>query len=326
MVRRIFAVALAVIGAGAVTGASEPAASAAAAASPPAWTWVLVPGGFARSDCVHSIPIGGSVAPNAGGGQDVTLNGSLIAHYDDCPVKVNTPGTAASAGNDGIVPAAAGGWVEGAQRVESPFSGWNDDYITSTWHVPPNPAQNGGTIFFFDGLEPFGYGAIIQPVLQWGPSAIGGGNFWGIAPWYVFGGSVYHGPLERVSAGDEIYGYVYSTSENGNNINWYNEIIDATSGVYSYFNGSSYGYQWTNSYIGVLEMYNISNCSQVPPPFYYEVSDSWLYHSPAYTYDSDGSGYSGTTYAYSSWSPSYQGPNCGWYQLYIGSNDWLFGI
>lgn len=42
---------------------------------------------------------------------------------------------------------------------------------------------------------------IYQPVLQWGESAAGGGNYWGVASWYVDGqgGLALHSNLVRVN-------------------------------------------------------------------------------------------------------------------------------
>ena len=58
--------------------------------------------------------------------------------------------------------------------------------LTTEWTVPPAPAtQNGQTIFLFPGIQ--NSTMIYQPVLQWGPSAAGGGNYWAVASWYVDG-------------------------------------------------------------------------------------------------------------------------------------------
>jgi len=44
--------------------------------------WVHVPGGMLiRPECVHHIPNGATVSTESG---DVTLNGTVIAHWDDC--------------------------------------------------------------------------------------------------------------------------------------------------------------------------------------------------------------------------------------------------
>jgi hypothetical protein len=54
----------------------------------------------------------------------------------------------------------------------------------STWTVPPPPyAWDGQVIFLFNGMENADH--ILQPVLQYGESAAGGGPYWAIASWYV---------------------------------------------------------------------------------------------------------------------------------------------
>jgi len=79
----------------------------------------------------------------------------------------------------------AQGWVA--------YTAWmneNTDAIrlfTAKWTVPPEPddKKSGQTLFLFIGLQNTQF--ILQPVLQWGPSHAGGGNFWSIANWYTDG-------------------------------------------------------------------------------------------------------------------------------------------
>ena len=78
------------------------------------------------------------------------------------------------------------GWIENAQ--------WRNGgsnpiiYFSTKWVVPPAPsASDGQTVFLFNGLQPDNGAHILQPVLQWGPSAAGGGNYWSITNWYVDG-------------------------------------------------------------------------------------------------------------------------------------------
>ena len=65
-------------------------------------------------------------------------------------------------------------------------------------------------LFFFpagNGVEPLDTSAVLQPVVQWGPSAAGGGAYWAYASWYV---SATHGshfsPLIQIAAGDLVLG------------------------------------------------------------------------------------------------------------------------
>jgi hypothetical protein len=58
-------------------------------------------------------------------------------------------------------------------------------------------------------------------VLQWGPSAAGGGRYWAVASWYVTSrGQAFHTPLVRVEPGDELVGVM--------------ELLGERDGKYSY--------------------------------------------------------------------------------------------
>ena len=61
----------------------------------------------------------------------------------------------------------------------------------------PRARTHGQTIFLFNGIEPGDFSHILQPVLQWGPSAAGGGASWSVASWYVGGGNAFHTNLVR---------------------------------------------------------------------------------------------------------------------------------
>ena len=93
--------------------------------------------------------------------------------------------------------------------------------FSSTFTVPPAPSgSHGQTIFLFPGLQNSSY--ILQPVLQWGPSAAGGGNYWAIANWYVDGssGTALFSSLVRVSSGTVLKGIMTQTGTTGSNYNY----------------------------------------------------------------------------------------------------------
>ncbi len=81
--------------------------------------------------------------------------------------------------------------------------------FSTEWRVPDPPStRNRQTIFLFNGLQNSGpnYG-ILQPVLQWGRSHAGGGDYWSVASWYVTSrGQAFHTPLVRVNPGDRLVG------------------------------------------------------------------------------------------------------------------------
>jgi uncharacterized protein DUF4214 len=54
---------------------------------------------------------------------------------------------------------------------------------------------------------------ILQPVLQWGPSAAGGGQYWAVASWYAdgSGGTAHYSTLVQVNAGQVLVGVMTQT-------------------------------------------------------------------------------------------------------------------
>lgn len=55
----------------------------------------------------------------------------------------------------------------------------------ASWTVPPAPASyTGQTVFLFNSIEPADGESILQPVIQYGPSAGGGGAYWAAASWF----------------------------------------------------------------------------------------------------------------------------------------------
>jgi hypothetical protein len=57
-------------------------------------------------------------------------------------------------------------------------------------------------------------------VLQYGPSAAGGGRYWSVASWYLVGSQVYHTSLIRVAVGRSLTGVIVLTGERGNSYNY----------------------------------------------------------------------------------------------------------
>ena len=115
------------------------------------------------------------------------------------------------------------------------YSGWTNDsghpisYFATGWVVPPAPAMHDNQlIYLFNGLENAANDVILQPVLQWGVSPIGGGNYWAIANWYVGApksGLAIHGPLIPVNVGDRLQGIMTLTRQS-NDLFSYNSSFD----------------------------------------------------------------------------------------------------
>jgi len=62
-------------------------------------------------------------------------------------------------------------------------------------------------------------------VLQWGPSAAGGGAYWSVASWYVTsGGQAFHTNLVRVNPGDTLIGVMTLTGQSGSQLSYASEF------------------------------------------------------------------------------------------------------
>jgi hypothetical protein len=145
--------------------------------------------------------------------------------------------------------------------------GWWDSgnksisYFATDWAVPPAPSTSSGqTIFLFNGIQNTGnnYG-ILQPVLQWGTSAAGGGTYWSVASWYVAsGGQAFHTNLVKVNAGSKLQGIMTQTGTSGANYDYsstFHGIANTTLPI------NIAMLPWANE---TLECYGLTQCSDLP--------------------------------------------------------------
>jgi hypothetical protein len=101
------------------------------------------------------------------------------------------------------------GWIEYGS-----FDGQDFDTFNGYWPVPTAPsASDGQIVYIFTGLENGAGDEIIQPVLQWGTTPAGGGNYWALASWWVtsFGQALWSS-LVQTQAGATVYGTMKMTS------------------------------------------------------------------------------------------------------------------
>jgi hypothetical protein len=180
---------------------------------------VLTPGGYRPKSQVRHVEPGHVLRISAGGNlQKVQRrSGKVVADFGPVahkaageplmPKNVSVPAPAKTAGK---VPDLGSGWIS--------YAYWNNatgNAITSfstTWVVPPEPAaQDGQTIFLFNGIQNSSW--IYQPVLQFGTSEAGGGNYWAVASWYADGqgGAAYYSQLVPVNPGDVLVGVMTLT-------------------------------------------------------------------------------------------------------------------
>lgn len=158
-------------------------------------------------------------------------------------------------------------WVEYASITTTGAYG----QIYGEWDVPPAPTSNDGqTVYLFNGLEDINdVVTIIQPVLGWNSDY---GSAWGIAAWNCcVNGSVNEAAPAKVNPGDHLEGYVFMNCAAGTKVcsSWDIVIVDVQNGSFSeLLDTSNYGQQFNWGFGGVLEVYNIAQCTDYPPADY----------------------------------------------------------
>jgi len=216
---------------------------------------VLTPQGFMPDHCVHFAPEGSHIEDHPTHGFKLTRpTGEVILGDPACRITHKA--------ND-----LPNGWTA-YTSWKSPIPQDVTEFI-GTWNVPPKPvnAQDGQTLFTFTGLQnaymsqpPEGV-FIIQPVLQWGPSAAGGGSYWTIASWYVGSGAVYSN-LVTVSSGDSIFGNMTNVGKSLSDNKWFITAQSKNTGKSSSITVTTLAREpWA---FVTLEVYSISQCTDFP--------------------------------------------------------------
>lgn len=159
------------------------------------------------------------------------------------------------------------GWISFAvgqdlYEISGPIS-----HYSATWNVPSPPnCKADQTIYIFIALQG-GFISenrdnrdhIIQPVLQWGWSPAGGGNYWAICNWHVTNNNQFFcDSLITVNPGTPLKGIIRLTSS-----------LDGQYSYRSYFEGYGTGIEVLNlpeltSFCVALEAYNLYSCNEYP--------------------------------------------------------------
>ena len=207
-----------------------------------------------RAKCIRSniLLLGGQVVHVGDEIHLVDAAGKLVhvAKNDGTNVRGTPVGDAASPEKTGWV-AYASWYNTGSSPISS---------FTTTWSVPPVPRTNHGqTVFLFNSIEPAAGNAILQPVLQYGPSAAGGGAYWAVASWYLVGGNTYHTTPINVSVGKSLEGVITLTGHSGNTYNYVTSFSNVA-GTTLRATGSAQ-LVWATE---TLEAYQITSASDYP--------------------------------------------------------------
>jgi len=198
---------------------------------------VLAPGGYRASKNLYPVPTGGRIVHVGDEIHIFDSDGKVVQ------VATSTPGTKTTTA---VTPEETG-WVTYASWLNT---GAAIGSFATTWTVPPVPATwHGQTLFLFNSIEPSTSDAIMQPVLQFGGSAAGGGEFWAVATWYLYGdntffttpiavspGQVLNGGIQLVGASNGAYNYLAQFTnipgtaievDGGEQLTWTTETLEA---------------------------------------------------------------------------------------------------
>ncbi len=188
---------------------------------------VITPGGSRPSDTVHAVPARTVVSASGGVLRNIHPDGTVLADYGAAPQAVDTPlammtaGASTTAAELDRPPGLGTGWitfVSWSNTTATPIS-----QFTSIWTVPAEPtSRDGQLLYLFNGMQNAA-GYIYQPVLQWGSSPAGGGNFWSVATWYVgpVGSPTFHSEsVQPVNVGDELAGVIGLTGQSADGFSY----------------------------------------------------------------------------------------------------------
>lgn len=212
-------------------------------------TQVLTPFGYRDSAKVHRVPEGYELIrmPDT----HIRMHNPKTGDYTDFPKPI--------AADQQRVPFTDNGWISFASWYN--HQGKPISYFGTDWNVPPNPSSyTGQTLFIFNSIEPASYDA----VLQFGPSAAGGGEYWAITSWYVVGDQAYLAPgLYFVPEGTFLGGQITLIGHKKRNFSYTSDF---------------YGYSGTTLTVRdipqlvrateTLEVYGLSQCTDFPNTAY----------------------------------------------------------
>jgi hypothetical protein len=256
--------ALLLAGAAACSGAGDRSTSRSKAAVTDT-TPVITPFGLISAGCVAEVGANDVVTATDTPPCPAPSAGDDAGTGDDAGNVGDDAGDDGEAGDDGgaSVPSfRVNGWVEYADWTAARTPG----RLATTWHVPDVPANDvGQTLFYFPSYEPSSGNAIVQPVLQYGVSAAGGGSYWAIASWWVGpNGAARHSSLLQVNPGDTIRGTMTTSQcDDAGGCKFLivtrDETIDNARQLTVV---ESIPYTWTQA--AVFEVYRVTDCSQLP--------------------------------------------------------------
>ncbi len=264
---------------------------------------VRTPGGIRARSVVHKVEAGTVLDGADGRLRNLDAAGTVLSDFG--VVERRTHGMPLMplhiAHPDRPAPAFGTGWITYASWTNS--TGNPVSLFSTQWVVPPEPiARAGQTIFLFNGIQ--NSTMIYQPVLQWGSSAAGGGNYWAVASWYADGqgGPAFHSNLVQVKPGELLTGIMTLTSQSGTQFSYNCEFQGIANSGLPISNVDQL--TWC---IETLECYGIEGASSYPVTF----------RTPMKAIDI----MTGATHPAISWAPTNSITDCGQHTVVVNNSS-----
>jgi hypothetical protein len=230
-------------------------------AAPPATNeeMVLTPEGYMAKSKVHFLEEGYGLHVENGRLQKVELkSGYVVEDFGEVKqndVRLDLNRNPLKITNTSPIVPEVQGWIAYAywSNTGSPVTSF-----TTNWTVPAVPSKQGNqTIFLFNGMQDgvTSSSYIIQPVLQWGSSAAGGGKYWAVTNWYVTSSTAVFGKLVKVSTGNALSGVMKQTAVSGSK---YSYSSSFTGAAYTSTNITVTGVSQANWLAETLESYSVT--------------------------------------------------------------------
>ncbi|KAJ7260502.1 hypothetical protein B0H12DRAFT_1322272 [Mycena haematopus] len=237
-------------------------------------TQVLTPGGYRLSTDVYEVPAGGRIVHVGNDIQVVGADGSVLRTVPSGKKAVKPAAEP--------VPPEQNGWITYASWLNTSPSPISNFSTTWTAPAPPN-TYHGQTVFLFNSIEPSTFDAILQPVLQYGPSTAGGGQYWSVASWYLDGPLVFFTPLVRVNEGQPLTGLISLVGATTGPTHSYTSQFSNIPGTLLRVDNAD-ELTWATE---TLEVYGVNGKSDYPPgaSTFYEINLAFAGPAPVVRWD-----------------------------------------
>jgi len=204
--------------------------------------YVRVPGGkLFHNTCVHHVPTGAVAHGDQEKNTIVTLPSGKKVVHPPCSYPVISPG-----------PLHGPAWKAWTEYNNT----GTITKFTTVWGIPPAPpSYTGQILYFWNGIEPSQNTAVLQPVLQFGSTPAGGGNYWALASWYVSESTAQFSDLIQCSSSTVVGDMAFDPASGA----WQVTGVCGQQKATLTYTPPETDYTW--AYPSVLEAYDVEDCT-----------------------------------------------------------------